>query len=308
MLNVSGSDAGIHEKSIVCVDGKESRGSKRKDCGEGAVRSYQTLNVYSDDYGMCVAQKFIEEKTNEIPAAQEILGIMDLKNIIVTTDAINCQKETASAVIRSGGDYVLALKRNQHLFYSEVSGYFDRVRLKELEVTAGSYKKTMEKEHGGTATREYYIMENINWYSGKKEWKNQKSFGMVHKTVKNNDDSGYEECRYYIVSIASDAEEFERAVRRHWGVENHIHWQLDFTFGDDKNTNMAETGGKNLQTKKKIALSILRLVKDSYKLSMKRIRYELALDYEKGIEIMLSLLDVESIEKALKSKGKSSQK
>ena len=58
------------------------------------MKALQTLNVYSGDYGICLAQKFIEEKTNEIPAAQETLRLMDLEKTIVTADAINCQKET----------------------------------------------------------------------------------------------------------------------------------------------------------------------------------------------------------------------
>ena len=58
---------------------------------------------------------------------------------------------------------------------------------------------------------------------------------------------------------------------------------MDFTFKDDKNTSMARTGAKNLQIMKKIVLSILGLVKESYKISMKRIRYELSLDYENGL-------------------------
>ncbi len=88
-------------------------------------------------------------------------------------------------------------------------------------------------------------------------------------------------------------------------MENKLHWQLDFTFRDDKNTSMAKAGAKNLQTMKKIVLAILALVKDSYKLSMKRIRYELSLDYETGGEKMLSMLGVDSIKKAIESKGKS---
>ncbi|MDE6219697.1 MAG: hypothetical protein K2G51_04570, partial [Lachnospiraceae bacterium] len=59
---------------------------------------------------------------------------------------------------------------------------------------------------------------------------------------------------------------------------------------------------------KKVALSILRLVRDSYKISMKRIRYDLSLDFENGIEKMLSLLDIDSIKKLIESNGKSSQK
>ena len=93
---------------------------------------------------------------------------------------------------------------------------------------------------------------------------------MVHKKLKRDNGTQEEELRCYICSIEENAEEFERAVRRHWGVENKLHWQLDFTFRDDKNTSMAKTGAKNLQIMKKIVLSILSLVKSSYKLSMKK--------------------------------------
>lgn len=59
---------------------------------------------------------------------------------------------------------------------------------------------------------------------------------------------------------------------------------------------------------KKIVLAILNLVKSSYKMSMKRIRYELSLDYENEVEKLLSLLDVNNIKTALESQGKSSRK
>lgn len=71
---------------------------------------------------------------------------------------------------------------------------------------------------------------------------------------------------------------------------------------------MGNTSAKNLQIMKKIALSILNLVKESYKISMKRIRYELSLDYENEIEKMLSMLDMESVKKTLASTRKSPEK
>ena len=131
--------------------------------------------------------------------------------------------------------------------------------------------------------------------------------GMVHRSLKKPDGGIAEEDRYYICGIGADVDEFERAARGHWGVEI-MHWQMDFTFRDDKNTSMARTGAKNLQIMKKIVMSVLQLVKESYKLSMKRIRYELSLDYENGVEKMLSLLSPGSIEKALglESEGSSS--
>ena len=308
ILSISGNEDDIHEKSVLSVDGKVSCGSARKETRDGEVKALQTLNIYSADYGICLDQKFIGEKTNEIPAAQEMLRLMDLENTIVTADAMNCQKDTVKVIAQGKGDYVLALKGNQPLFYEEVKRYFDGKCLEGIKKKENCYKKTIEPEHGGSVTREYYITEDTSWYSEKKEWKNLCSFGMVHKTLKKLDGSCSKEDRYYICSIKADADEFERAARGHWGVENNLHWQMDFTFRDDKNKSMAKTGAKNLQIMKKIAMSILRLVKESYKISMKRIRYELSLDFENEIERMLSMLNIDSIKKALQSAGSSSHK
>lgn len=305
IVSLSGKNGDLYEKSIVSVDGKESRGSKRKSGEQGEVRALQTLNVYSNDCGICLAQKFIDEKTNEIPAAQELLRLMDLRDTIVTADAMNCQKGTVSAVVSGKGDYVLALKGNQQLFHEEVRAYFEEDVLEQLKGKEGCYKKTVEPEHGGRAIREYYITEDTSWYSEREKWEKLRSFGMVHKVLKKADGTKEEEYRYYICSIGEDADEFERAARGHWGVEAKLHWHLDFTFRDDKNTSMGKTSAKNLQIMKKIALAILGLVKESYKMSMKRIRYELSLDYENEIEKMLSMLDMESVEKALSQKDKS---
>lgn len=296
------SGVNTHEKTILSVDGKESRGSKRDETSEGAVKALQTLNVYAHDYGMCIGQAFISEKTNEIPAAQELLPLMDLKGCIVTADAMNCQKGTVAAIVGGKGDYVLALKGNQPLFYKEVREYFTDEVLETLRGKENCWYKTTEKEHGGVAVREYYITEDTGWYSEKGKWKGLRSFGMVKKTLEKADGGRYEEERYYICSIGADAKEFERAARGHWGVENNLHWQLDFTFKDDKNRSMAKTGAKNLQIMKKIVMAILNMVKASYKMSMKRIRYELSLDYENEAERLLSMLDVDTLKTVLESK------
>ncbi len=192
-------------------------------------------------------------------------------------------------------------------FYQKVKDFFDEEEREKIRKKDKCWKKTVEKEHGGIATREYYIIDDVNWYSEKEKWKKLRTLGMVHKILK-TEQGNTEEYRYYIGSIEPDVELFERAARSHWGVEANLHWHLDFTFRDDKNKSMAKTGAKNLQILKKIALSILSLVKESYKISMKRIRYELSHDYENEVERMLAMLDIESIKHVLESKGKSPEK
>ena len=184
ILKVSDKEDQIHEKGILSVDGKASCGSGRRNTDKGEVKALQTLNIYSGDYGICLGQKFIKEKTNEIPAAQELLRLMDLKGTIVTADAMNCQKDTAAAIVGGKGDHVPALKGNQPLFYEEARSFFDEEVAEGLKRKENCYKKTVELEHGGTAIREYYITEDISWYSERKKWKNLKSFGMVHKILK----------------------------------------------------------------------------------------------------------------------------
>ncbi len=234
--------------------------------GYGAGHSYQTI---ADASHAAVSLDGIAIEAKDVPNAQDTVSDW-LANIGIHD--LYRQKNYTEAVVSGKGDYVLALKGNQQLFHEEVRAYFEEDVLEQLKGKEGCYKKTVELEHGGRAIREYYITE---------------------------------EYRYYICNIGEDADEFERAARGHWGVEAKLHWHLDFTFRDDKNTSMGKTSAKNLQIMKKIALGILGLVKESYKMSMKRIRYELSLDYENEIEKMLSMLDMESVEKALSQKDKS---
>ncbi len=287
------------EKEILSMDGKESRASKRVSGSKGEIKALHTLNLYSSGCGFCIGQEFIKEKTNEIPAGPVLLGKMDLKGKIVTWDALNTQKETVESVIRGKGDYVAALKGNHPLFYKEVQEYFSDGILEGLEKIPGYYKKTVEKEHGGIVTREYYQTDETGWYEDKKKWKGLATFGMVKKKLEKPDGKTTEERRYYISSLPVDVELFSKAARGHWGVENQLHWHLDFTFKDDYNTTAEKTCAKNMQMLKKIALAILRIVQTLYSQSLKRIRKTIARDCEKELENILSALSADAIKAAL---------
>ena len=293
---VTGQD---NEVGILSMDGKESRGSKRTDSNNGNIKPLHTLNLYPSGCGFCIGQEFIEEKTNEIPAGPVLLGKMDLKGKVVTWDALNTQKETVEAVIRGKGDYVAALKGNHSLFYKELVEYFSEEILDGMEKLPGHYKKTTEKEHGGIAIREYYQTDETGWYEDKKKWKGLATFGMVKKKLEKPDGIIVEERRYYISSLPVDVELFSKAARGHWGVENQLHWHLDFTFKDDYNTTAEKTCAKNMQMLKKIALAILRIVQTLYSQSLKRIRKTIARDCEKELENILSALSADAIKPAL---------
>ena len=288
----------VQEPDIISIDGKTSCGSKRNDTDIMGTKALHTLNAYSNDYGMCIGQVFVDEKSNEIPAAKDLLKIIDIKDAIVTWDALNTQKSTVEAVIKNKGDYVGALKGNQGNLYNDVRDYFDDEELKKIKDEKENYVVTKEKEHSAIVTREYFLTTNIKWLPGTKDWNGLKSIGVEKKIIEKNNGQIINEDRYFVCSIES-VETFARAVRGHWGVENSLHWHLDFTFKDDKNTTMSKNGAKNLQIVKKIALSILRTVQTFYNVSLKMIRFRLSLDFDNEISTIFKLLNVEDLKKAL---------
>lgn len=287
------------EKDILAIDGKTSCGSKRNETDKSAVKALHTLSAYSTNYGMCLAQVHVDEKTNEIPAMIDLIKILNIKDKILTWDALNTQKTTVRAVISKGGDYIGALKGNHQNLYKDVKDYFTEEVTKEIIKNNNGYKKTVEKEHSAIITREYFLSNDIKWLYGKEEWSGLESIGMEKKTIKNKNGKTHTENRYFIVSFY-DIENFSRGVREHWGIENGLHWYLDATFKDDKNTTFEKNAAKNLQIFKKVSLAILKLVKPVYKKSLKGIRYNISLETEKELENIFKILNLGELKTVLK--------
>jgi predicted transposase YbfD/YdcC len=298
-MGIVNHESEIEEKDIISLDGKTSCGSKRNETNKAGAKALHTLNTYSSDLGMCIGQVFVDEKSNEIPAAIDLLDIIEVKGTIVTWDALNTQKETVKKVIARGGDYVGALKGNQHNFYKDVKDYFEEEVLSEIKTNKINYIKTIEKEHSAIITREYFLSYNIEWLYDKNKWKGLESIGYERKTIERLNGKTSMEERYFISSV-SNIKDFSRAIRDHWGVENGLHWQLDFTFKDDKNTTMDKNGARNLQLIKKAALSILKISQSIYKVSLKMIRYKLSLNFDGEIEKIFGMLNTKDLRIFLK--------
>lgn len=284
----------ILSREYLNIDGRIDNGSSRKETDYNEkVKSLNVLNLYSNNYGICLASEQIDEKTNEIPTIPEILKRTNIKNCIVTWDALNTQTKNIEAVISGKGEYVVPIKANQSNFYQDLIDYFNE---KELEyIIAGksnsAYYMHIEKSHSTIIKYEYFQTTDINWYFDKDNWKSLHSIGLVRKTIEKNGERAIEK-RYYISSLFIDIKEFSNAIRNHWSVENKLHWHLDFTFREDKNTTKNKNALLNLQIINKFVLGILNKVKEFYMgFSLKKIRKLLSFDFETNfINLMCYLL------------------
>lgn len=272
------------KKDIFNIDGRVSCGSSRNKTNfNEKVKPLNVLNVYSNNLNMCLTSEMIDDKTNEIPNIPTVLERLNIEDVIITWDALNTQKDNIFSVIDGGGDYVVPIKGNHPTFYEDLKTYFDDKRL-EFIIAGNSksdYLKQAEKSHSSIITYEYFQTNDVDWYYDKDSWKKLNTFGLVKKTVEKNGEISVE-YRYYISSLNININLFSKAIREHWNVENKLHWHLDFTFREDKNTTANKHALMNLQLVNKFCLSILSRVKPFYGgISLRRIMNKTSLNFEK---------------------------
>ena len=95
--------------------------------------------------------------------------------------------------------------------------------------------------------------EDLSWVEESERWSGLKSIGMVKTSLKNMVTGDESTCqRYYISSLPLNSERFLECSRKHWEVENCLHWTLDVVFKEDESRARERNSAKNL--------SILRLI------------------------------------------------
>ncbi len=66
------------------------------------------------------------------------------------------------------------------------------------------------------------------------------------------------EIRHYRSSSKQPPEQLAAAIRRHWTIENGLHWVLDVGFHEDASRVRERTAARNLALLRKIALNLAR--------------------------------------------------
>lgn len=229
---------------ILAFDGKTVRGSKREDS-----RSVHILSAFLTDTQTVIGEILCDEKSNEITAIPELMGMVNVEKSIVTIDAMGTQTKIAEKIIAQKADYCLALKGNQSNLHDDVRLYF------ETE-TAAQTVVTTQKKHGRAEKREYFLETNIDWLYGRERWAGLRAIGAVKSTVESKGKSTVE-TRYFITSL-TNINAFSRAVRAHWGIENCLHWHLDVTFGEDSSRVRNKNAVGMWNALRKLALEYLK--------------------------------------------------
>jgi predicted transposase YbfD/YdcC len=220
---------------IVALDGKALRRALR----QGHSPRY-IVSAWAQGNGLVLGQLKVAQKSNEITALPQLLRVLELAGCIVTVDAMGCQKAIAREIIEADADYVLALKGNQETVHAEVKSYLDDAIIQAQARTAKAtlprepelaHTQTVEKDHGRLEIRRYWQSDRLGWFADQPKWEGLRSVGV---------------------------EQFARAVRGHWGVENSLHWCLDVQMGEDQSRARTGHAAENLATLRRLALNLLK--------------------------------------------------
>ena len=242
------------EREVVAIDGKTLRrsGSRRHERGP-----LHLVSAWASGRGLALGQRAVDCKSNEITAVPELLDALHLDGCIVTLDAIGCQKSIAERIRAKDADYLLVLKANHGHAFGAVREHFERTCFGRGSGGRPVFD-AFEEGHGRLVRRRVFVdpaAKDLEPLSG---WPDLHAVLAVETIRSITGTYKVEaEIRYFLTSCRDDPVTLARAIRRHWSVENGLHWVLDVVFREDDSRVRDRTAARNLALLRKVALNLV---------------------------------------------------
>ena len=242
---------------VINIDGKCLRGSDEKRLGKRAI---YMVSAWAEANEIVLGQRKVDEKSNEMTAIPELLKILSISGCIVTIDAIGTQTNIAQTIIEAKADYVLSVKKNQGNLFEDISVLFAVDQKQDFKYASFDYIKTVNKGHGRIDVRECWSTSNpeyLNLIRNVQAWTGLQSIAMIVCT-RIIGETQTKQIRFYISSLPSDAKRILETVRKHWSIENELHWVLDVALNEDRSRVRKDQAPENLAVLRHIALNLLK--------------------------------------------------
>ena len=214
---------------VIALDGKTLKGSFDHLNDRKAA---QVLSAFASDSALLLAHSEIDEKSNEIPAAQQMIAELGLTGVLFTADALHCQK-TFEAARDSGNALLVQVKANQ-------PSLLDALHVIAAIEPATDRFESVDRNRHRHGRQEHRLVETFD-VTGTlaAEWDDLIGCAarITRLTWHKDTQSGFwqatEEVSFYVCQVLLGAQAIGHAVRTHWGIENRSHYVRDVTFGED---------------------------------------------------------------------------
>jgi predicted transposase YbfD/YdcC len=155
---------------IISIDGKTIRNS-------GKEKPLHIVSAWRQNNSMVFAQEKVHGKSNEITAISEILKKLDLKEKIITIDAMGAQRNICEQIVSGRGDYVIALKGNQRNLHEDVKLFMQDKQNHKFT------NENNDKGHGRVEQRIAAVSHDIDWLQEIYNWPGLRAIAKVVSKV-----------------------------------------------------------------------------------------------------------------------------
>lgn len=236
----------IGGRRVICFDGKTLRGAR-----DVAGNLVHLLSGLCQHTGVVVAQVAVGAKTNEIPMLATLLDLLEVAGVVVTADAMHCQRDTARSITDRGGHYILTIKNNQPSLRRRVKA----LPWKHIPTLAAS----SHTGHGRKDTRTLKITEMVAGigFPGAAQ-----VLRLTRTRTQRGSGKRTRETVYAVTSLSpTDANPAQIAdwLRGHWRIENSLHWVRDVDYDEDRCRIRTANAPQAMATLRNTAISLLRL-------------------------------------------------
>jgi predicted transposase YbfD/YdcC len=246
--------SGVLGLEQIAIDGKTLRGSRRTAAPLGPLH---LVSAWATQNHLSLGAVAVDAKSNEIPVIPKLLELLELKGALVTIDAMGCQKEIVAKIRERGGHYLLTVKDNQENLLTDIQDCF--VRAHDVDYKGVDYDEyeTEVSAHGRHEKRHYTVLYEPKGIRSQDAWVDLRVIGMCYSERTVNGETSTE-ARYFIGDQRKSARYYGTALRNHWGIENHLHWQLDVSFAEDANRTANRRAAENLSLVRRTACTLVK--------------------------------------------------
>lgn len=252
---------------IIPIDGKAIKSATDK-VNNGNIP--YIVSAFSQEFGLSIGQVKVDDKSNEITAIPDLLDLIDIEDCIITIDAIGTQKTIVNKIVNEkNAHYCLSVKSNHKSLFYDIDEYFKFALNDKYELSKLSFYSSSNKDHGRIEKRECYVCNDVSFINDKNIWANLKSIILVRNYREEYGDLSIDD-RYYISDLVLSAQDFSDIIRKHWSIENNLHWILDVHFKEDLSLSKKDNAISNFSIVRKFCYNLTKLDDNLNHLTIKK--------------------------------------
>jgi predicted transposase YbfD/YdcC len=263
-----------NEFKQIALDGKSIRSTYENPDG-----MLHLVSAYAVELCGVLSQTKSNLGGGEIYAAEKILDKMKVEDKIVTGDAMFAQESLSEKIVKSKGNYLFKVKKNQKRIVDDIDQEFYYNQQKKL--AKSTFDAAPIKAHGRIDSRSIEVIEISDKYFG--GWQNIKQIARIKRTYYTlRTKTEKSELHHIITSLDStkaSPEDLLNLSVNHWSIENKLHRTRDINFQEDMCNIISHKSQQNNAAMRNLAIFLLNKINSSISYAIEAVSYNIQLAF-----------------------------